>query len=384
MTGPLEGLRIIEFAGLGPAPFCAMMLADHGADVVRIDRLGAAIGADVGEGDPTQALWNRSRRGIAVNLKDKRGVDLVRKLCASADALIEGYRPGVMERLGLGPNVLIGDNRKLVYARMTGWGQDGPYAQMAGHDINYIALSGALHGIGHKDGKPVPPLNLVGDFGGGGMMLAFGILAAILNARRTGEGQVVDCAMTEGSAMLMAMIYGIHAQGRWDDRRGVNFIDSGAHFYDTYETADGKFMAVGAIEAPFYRAFLELLGLNDVLEAKSQHNVAAWDRQRERIAARFKERTRAEWCAVFEGQDACVAPVLSLSEAPQHPHNVAREAFVEIAGALQPAPAPRFSRSKSARPHAFESGSGVTTALLEGASIAPDEIERLRREGVVA
>lgn len=384
MTGPLEGLRIIEFAGLGPAPFCAMMLADHGADVVRIDRLGAAIGADVGEGDPTQALWNRSRRGIAVNLKDKRGVDLVRKLCASADALIEGYRPGVMERLGLGPNVLIGDNRKLVYARMTGWGQDGPYAQMAGHDINYIALSGALHGIGHKDGKPVPPLNLVGDFGGGGMMLAFGILAAILNARRTGEGQVVDCAMTEGSAMLMAMIYGIHAQGRWDDRRGVNFIDSGAHFYDTYETADGKFMAVGAIEAPFYRAFLELLGLNDVLEAKSQHNVAAWDRQRERIAARFKERTRAEWCAVFEGQDACVAPVLSLTEAPQHPHNVSREAFVEIAGALQPAPAPRFSRSKSERPHAFESGSGVTTALLEGASIAPDEIERLRREGVVA
>lgn len=384
MTGPLEGLRIIEFAGLGPAPFCAMMLADHGADVVRIDRLGAAIGADVGEGDPTQALWNRSRRGIAVNLKDKRGVDLVRKLCASADALIEGYRPGVMERLGLGPNVLIGDNRKLVYARMTGWGQDGPYAQMAGHDINYIAVSGALHGIGHKDGKPVPPLNLVGDFGGGGMMLAFGILAAILNARRTGEGQVVDCAMTEGSAMLMAMIYGIHAQGCWDDRRGVNFIDSGAHFYDTYETADGKFMAVGAIEAPFYRAFLELLGLNNVLEAKSQHNVAAWDRQRERIAARFKERTRAEWCAVFEGQDACVAPVLSLTEAPQHPHNVSREAFVEIAGALQPAPAPRFSRSKSERPHAFESGSGVTTALLEGASIAPDEIERLRREGVVA
>ena len=351
---------------------------------MRIDRLGAAIGADVGEGDPTQALWNRSRRGIAVNLKDKRGVDLVRKLCASADALIEGYRPGLMERLGLGPNVLIGDNRKLVYARMTGWAQDGPYAQMAGHDINYIAVSGALHGIGHKDGKPVPPLNLVGDFGGGGMMLAFGILAAILNARRTGEGQVVDCAMTEGSAMLMAMIYGIHAQGRWDDRRGVNFIDSGAHFYDTYETADGKFMAVGAIEAPFYRTFLELLGLNDVLEAKSQHNVAAWDRQRERIAARFKERTRAEWCAVFEGQDACVAPVLSLTEAPQHPHNVSREAFVEIAGALQPAPAPRFSRSKSERPHAFESGSGVTTALLEGASIAPDEIERLRREGVVA
>jgi len=234
---------------------------------------------------------------------------------------------------------------------------------MAGHDINYIAVSGALHGIGHKDGKPVPPLNLVGDFGGGGMMLAFGILAAILNARRTGEGQVVDCAMTEGSAMLMAMIYGIHAQGRWDDRRGVNFIDSGAHFYDTYETADGKFMAVGAIEAPFYRTFLELLGLNDVLEAKSQHNVAAWDRQRERIAARFKERTRAEWCAVFEGQDACVVPVLSLTEAPHHHHIRQRGSFVEVDGVLQPAPAPRFSRTPGAiqnpPPHPGQDGDAV-------------------------
>jgi alpha-methylacyl-CoA racemase len=361
-----------------------MMLADHGADVVRIDRLGAAVGSDVVDGDPTQAVWNRSRRGIAVNLKDERGVALVRKLCASADALIEGYRPGVMERLGLAPDVLLGDNPKLVYGRMTGWGQDGPYAHMAGHDINYIALSGALHGIGRKGEKPVPPLNLVGDFGGGGMMLAFGILAAVINARTTGKGQVVDCAMTEGSAMLMAMIYGLRAQGQWQDDRGVNFIDTGAHFYETYETADAKFLAVGAIEAQFYRSFLELLGLSSVIESKCQNDRSTWARHKDEIAARIKTKTRAEWCAIFEERDACVAPVLSLDEAPQHPHNKARGAFVEIAGALQPAPAPRFSVTKADRPAAFASGESVTNAVLASAAIASEEITRLRREGVVA
>jgi alpha-methylacyl-CoA racemase len=382
MTGPLEGLRVIEFAGLGPAPFGAMMLADHGADVVRIDRLGAAIGRDVVDGDPAQAVWNRSRRGISINLKDERGVELARKLCASADVLLEGYRPGVMERLGLGPDVLLRDNPQLVYGRMTGWGQDGPYAQMAGHDINYIALSGALHGIGRAGEKPVPPLNLVGDFGGGGMMLAFGVLAAVINAQKTGKGQVVDCAMTEGSAMLMAMIYGLHAQGVWRDERGVNFLDTGAHFYDTYETADGKFIAVGAIEAPFYRAFLELLGLSGVLDARSKNDPTAWARQREQVTARIKTKTRAEWCAIFEGQDACVAPVLSLDEAPTHPHNQARAAFVEVDGARQPAPAPRFSTSPSGRPTAFAVGQSVTDAVLKGAGLELEDIMRLRSEGV--
>jgi alpha-methylacyl-CoA racemase len=384
MTGPLEGLRIIEMAGLGPGPFCAMMLADHGADVVRIDRLGAAVGSDIVEGDPTQAIWNRSRRGVAVNLKDARGVALMRRLCAGADALIEGYRPGVMERLGLGPEILLADNPKLVYGRMTGWGQDGPYARMAGHDINYIALSGALHGIGRKGEKPVPPLNLVGDFGGGGMMLAFGILAALLNARTTGKGQVVDCAMTEGSAMLMAMIYGLHAQGRWQDERGLNFVDTGAHFYETYETADAKFIAVGAIEPHFYRLFLELIGLSGVIDPASQNDPSMWTQHKRDIAARFKTKTRAAWCAVFEGQDACVAPVLSLTEAPQHAHNVARGAFVVVAGAHQPAPAPRFSATRSANPVAFASGETVTDDIFGAAAFAPEEILSLRRDGVLA
>ena len=384
MTGPLAGVRVIEFAGLGPAPFCAMMLADHGADVVRIDRLGAAVGSDISDRDPTDAVWNRSRRGLAVNLKDERGVALVRRLCASADALLEGYRPGVMERLGLGPEVLLADNPKLVYGRMTGWGQDGPYAQKAGHDINYIALSGALHGVGRSGDKPVPPLNLVGDFGGGGMMLAFGVLAAIINARTTGAGQVVDCAMTEGSAMLMAMIYGMYAKGQWRDERGVNFIDSAAHFYDTYETADRKFIAVGAIEPRFYRAFLELLELDGVLDIAAQNDAATWARQKKEIAARIKTKTRAEWCMLFDERDTCVAPVLGLDEAPEHPHNRARGAFLDVNGERQPAPAPRFSRSKSDDPAPFAKGEGVTAAILKAAAFAPEDIAHLRRDGVVA
>jgi len=378
MTGPLAGLRVIEFAGLGPGPFCAMMLADHGADVVRIDRLGAGV-----SGDARLPAWNRSRRGIGVNLKDDRGVALVRRLCASADALIEGYRPGVMERLGLGPDVLLADNPRLVYGRMTGWGQDGPYADMAGHDINYIALSGALHAIGRAGDKPVAPLNLVGDFGGGGMMLAFGVLAALMNAQKTGQGQVVDCAMTEGAAVLMAMFYGMRGQGQWRDERGANFLDTGAHFYDTYETSDGLFIAIGAIEPQFYRALIERLGLIDVIDLALQNDPATWATAKNIIAARIKTKTRAEWSAIFDGHDACVAPVMSLDEAPLHPHNVARGAFVEVAGKAQPAPAPRYSKSKTKRPAAFAAGDHVTASIL-GDDFTPDEIGRLRRDGVLA
>lgn len=377
MSGPLAGLRVIEFAGLGPGPFCGMMLADHGAEVIRIDRKNpeGLLSNAAGE------VWNRSRKNIAIDLKSADGIALVRKLCASADALIEGFRPGVMERLGLGPDVLLADNPKLVYGRMTGWGQDGPYAAMAGHDINYIALSGALHAIGRKDERPVPPLNLVGDFGGGGMFLAFGVLAAILNARRTGQGQVVDCAMTEGSAVLMVIMYSMLAQGRWRDERGVNLLDSGAHFYDTYETKDGKFMSVGAIEPQFYRKFLAGLGLADDPQFAAQNDRSRWSTLKQKVIAQFKTKTRAEWEAIFDGEDACVAPVLSLTEAPQHPHNKARDAFVDIAGVRQPAPAPRYSATPSPTPQPLKQ---AVEDILSSLPLSAAEVQVLIRDGVVA
>lgn len=379
MTGPLSGFRIVEFAGLGPGPFCAMMLADHGAEVTRVDRIGGSVlGAD-----PAGEFWNRSRKGIAVNLKSERGIALVRKLCASADAVIEGYRPGVMERLGLGPDVLLADNPKLVYGRMTGWGQDGPYASMAGHDINYIALSGVLHAIGRKGEKPVPPLNLVGDFGGGGMMLAFGMLAALLEAQRSGKGQVVDCAMTEGSAVLMAMIYSLRAQGRWRDERGANFLDSAAPFYDTYETADGKFIAVGAIEPQFYATLITLLGLADDPAFAQQNDVKAWPEQKKKFAERIKSKTRAEWSAVFDGQDACVAPIMSLDEAPSHPHNKARGAYVEVDGATHPAPAPRYSRTQTRTPSRLDVSAIASESILKQAGFTAGDIAELRQSGVI-
>jgi alpha-methylacyl-CoA racemase len=377
MSGPLAGLRVIEFAGLGPGPFCGMMLADHGAEVIRIDRKNpeGLLSNAAGE------VWNRSRKNIAIDLKSADGIALVRKLCASADALIEGFRPGVMERLGLGPDVLLADNPKLVYGRMTGWGQDGPYAAMAGHDINYIALSGALHAIGRKDERPVPPLNLVGDFGGGGMFLAFGVLAAILNARRTGQGQVVDCAMTEGSAALMVIMYSMLAQGRWRDERGVNLLDSGAHFYDTYETKDGKFMSVGAIEPQFYRKFLAGLGLADDPQFAAQNDQSRWSALKQKVIAQFKTKTRAEWEAIFDGEDACVTPVLALTEAPQHPHNKARDAFVDIAGVRQPAPAPRYSATPSPTPQPLKQ---AVEDILSSLPLSAAEVQVLIRDGVVA
>jgi alpha-methylacyl-CoA racemase len=354
-----------------------MMLADHGAEVIRIDRKNpeGLLSNAAGE------VWNRSRKNIAIDLKSADGIALVRKLCASADALIEGFRPGVMERLGLGPDVLLADNPKLVYGRMTGWGQDGPYAAMAGHDINYIALSGALHAIGRKDERPVPPLNLVGDFGGGGMFLAFGVLAAILNAQRTGQGQVVDCAMTEGSAALMVIMYSMLAQGRWRDERGVNLLDSGAHFYDTYETKDGKFMSVGAIEPQFYRKFLVGLGLADDPQFAAQNDQSRWSALKQNVIAQFKTKTRAEWEAIFDGEDACVAPVLSLTEAPQHPHNKARNAFVDIAGVRQPAPAPRYSATPSPTPQPLQQ---AVEDILSSLPLSAAEVQALIRDGVVA
>lgn len=379
--GPLCGIRIVEVAALGPAPFCAMMLADHGADVIRVGRAQADAVAHIPVRDD---ILNRSRRSIEIDLKRPEGVALLRRLCGSADGLIEGYRPGVMERLGLGPEVLLGDNPKLVYGRMTGWGQDGPLAATAGHDINYIALSGALHAIGRKGEPPVPPLNLAGDFGGGGMMLAFGMLAALLNARTTGAGQVVDCAMTDGSAALMAMIYSFRGSGRWSDARGTNIVDTGAPFYDVYETADGGFMALGSIEPQFYREMLERIGLAGDAAFAAQNDSASWPMQRARLAARFREKSRDAWAALLSHTDACAVPVLSMAEAPYHPHNRQRATFLEVEGTIQPAPAPRYSATPTVHPSRLNIGRTVTDDVLAEVGLDIAEVTALREAGVIA
>ena len=340
--GPLAGVRIVEIAGIGPGPFAGMMLADHGAEVIQVARPGAPV-------DPLNPT-NRSRKSIVADLKTDTGVRLVRDLCRTADGLIEGFRPGVMERLGLGPDVLLSDNPKLVYGRMTGWGQEGPCAHAAGHDINYIALSGALHAFGRASEKPTPPINMVGDYGGGGMILAYGVVCALLSAQKTGRGQVIDCAMIDGSALLMAAFYGLLAREAWRDERGVNFIDTGSHFYDTYETADEKFIALGAIEPQFYAEFRARAGISNDADFDAQMEPKAWPRLKTKLAALFKTRTREEWCAILEGTDACFAPVLSMLEAPMHPHNRARETFIAMSGVIQPTPAPRYSATPTARP----------------------------------
>lgn len=337
MPGPLIGLRIVELAGIGPVPFCGMMLADHGAKVIRVDRPDATL-------NPRDPLL-RGRTAMQLDLKSAEGVAELRALVKTADGLIEGFRPGVIERLGIGPDVLLADNPKLVIGRMTGWGQDGPLAPSAGHDINYIALSGALGAIGRAGERPVPPLNLVGDFGGGAMMLAFGMVAGLLAVRNGGEGQVIDCAMTDGAALLMAMMWGFRAQGMWRDARGANMLDGAAPFYDTYETADGGHVAVGAIEPQFYALLREKLGLATDPLFDAQHDRAQWPAQKDRLAAVFRTRSRDAWSALFDGSDACVAPVLSMAEAAAHPHNVARATFVEPDGVMQPAPAPRFRKT---------------------------------------
>ena len=340
MAGALDGITVIELAGIGPVPFAGMMLGDHGARVIRIERPGDTerLG-DFGLRD----ILARNREVVTLDLKHPDGIAQLRALLRDADALIEGFRPGVIERLGLVPDQLLADNPRLVIGRMTGWGQEGPKAPLAGHDINYIALSGALHTFGPKGGKPMLPTNLVGDFGGGGMMLAFGVLAGILSARSTGKGQVIDCAMVDGASILNAMTYAMFNVGMWQDSRGVNVLDGAAHYYDTYETADGKWIAIGSIEEPFYALLLEKLGLSDDPDFVYQAHAALWPQLKARLEAIFLTKTRDEWCAIMEDTDICFAPVLSLAEAPKHPHNAARGTFIEVDGVIQPAPAPRFA-----------------------------------------
>jgi alpha-methylacyl-CoA racemase len=380
MSGPLAGIRIIEIAGIGPGPFCGMMLADHGAEVIRVDRPGGQALL----GDPAKDLLNRSRLSVNIDLKKPEGITAVRRLVASADGLIEGFRPGVMERLGIGPDVLLSDNPKLVYGRMTGWGQDGPYAQAAGHDLNYIALSGVLDACGRAGDKPTPPMNLLGDFGGGGMMLAFGMVAAILSARTTGKGQVVDCAMTDGSAVLATMIWSLRAGGRWNDARGTNILDTGAHFYDCYQTADGKFISIAPVEPQFYADLIARLGLTEDSDFHVQNDPRRWPALKDKLDALFRTHTRDEWCAVLEHTDACFAPVLSMAEAPSHPHNQARGTFLEGDGITQPAPAPRYSGTPTASPVPLAHDVERMQPIWENIGYSDTELEALRAAGVIA
>lgn len=339
-SGPLKGVKVVEFAGIGPGPFCCMLLSDMGADVVRVDRKGARPMA--------KDVTARGRRSVALDLKDPNDIAVALALIEKADVLIEGFRPGVMERLGLGPDEARARNRRLIYGRMTGWGQSGPLAHAAGHDLNYIALSGALHAMGRKDAPPSPPLNLVGDYGGGALYLAMGVCAALFETQRSGEGQVIDAAITDGTASLMGVMYGLRASGIWSDERDANLLDGGAPFYDVYPTADDKYVAIGSLEPQFYALLLEKLGLEDDPLFAAQMDRSQWPAMSAKIAAVVKTKTRDEWTALMEGTDVCFAPVLTMAEAPGHPHNAARGAFAEVAGVTQPAPAPRFSRTPAA------------------------------------
>ncbi len=375
MPGPLDGIRIIELAGIGPGPFCGMMLADHGAEVIRVERIGGRLQAT----DPL----SRSRKSIAVDMKSPEGVSLIRELVRTADGLIEGFRPGVTERLGLGPDVLIGDNPRLVYGRMTGWGQTGPYAQAAGHDINYIALSGALHTIGRPGMKPTPPVNYLGDFGGGGMMLAFGMVAALLAVKNGGAGQVIDCAMTDGSAVLTGMTWALKAAGMWKDEAGVNLLDTGAHFYDTFACADGQYISIGSIEPQFYALLREALGLTGDSDFDAQMDPAQWPALKDKLAAIFVSKPRDHWCKLMEATDICFAPVLSLKDAPRHPHNLARGTFIEVAGATQPAPAPRYSNTPTDPPRPAPTVGADSDGLLAELGYGADRIAELRAVGTI-
>ncbi len=383
MKGPLSGLKILEIAALGPAPFCAMLLSDLGAEVVRIDRPGPPERGVLGV-DPRLDLLQRGRRSLAVDLKHPRGAETVLRLVERADALIEGFRPGVAERLGIGPDACLARNPKLVYGRMTGWGQTGPLAPAVGHDINYAALSGALHAIGRAGERPVPPINLVADFGGGALYLALGVLSALFETSRSGQGQVVDAAMVDGAASLLTMVCGMAAGGFWDPHhRGTNLLDGGSPFYDTYETADGRFVALGALEPRFYADFLARTGLS-AEDLPAQADISRWPELRARFTALFRTRTRDEWCALLEGTESCMAPVLSFAEAPKHPHLAARGTYVEVDGVTQPAPAPRFSRTPGAIQGPPEVPGQSTGAVLADWGFEPAEIARLREERVVS
>lgn len=373
--GPLAGVKVVEIAGIGPGPFCAMMLADMGADVIRVDRKGA-------QGGSKFDILNRGRKSVAIDLKSDEGKEAVLKLIDNADALIEGFRPGVMERLGLGPDVALARNPKLVFGRMTGWGQDGPLAHAAGHDINYIALTGALYAMGRDETPPAPPLNLVGDFGGGGMLLAFGIACALIDAKKSGKGQVVDAAMTDGASILSAMMYGFSASGMWTNDRYSNMLDGGAHFYDSYETSDGKYIALGSIEPQFYALLLEKTGINDPA-FKDQMNRKNWSELKKQLAQILKTKTRDEWCEIMEGTDVCFAPILNFNEATEHPHNKARNTYVEIEGVKQPAPAPRFSRTAPDTPNPPAKAGEHTEEALAEWGISSDELAKMKQAGAI-
>jgi alpha-methylacyl-CoA racemase len=378
--GPLTGYKIIEIAGIGPGPFAAMMLSDMGAEVIRVERVQAV--RDTQSSNANWDVMQRGRKNVAIDLKHADGVEALLQLVEKADAMIEGFRPGVMERLGVGPDVCLARNKKLVFGRMTGWGQDGPYANAAGHDINYIALAGALAHFGRAGEAPVPPLNMVGDFGGGGMLLAYGVVCALLEAQRSGAGQVVDAAMVDGSAILMSMFWGFKNIGLHDENaRGTNMLDSGAHFYDVYKCSDGKFVSIGSIEPQFYAQLLQLTGLASDAEFANQQDRTMWPKLKQRLTEVFATKTQAEWCKIMEGTDVCFAPVLTMSEAAKHPHNVARKTFIEIAGTTQPAPAPRFSRTVASLPTAPVGAGANTREVLQSWGI--QNVDELITRGVV-
>jgi alpha-methylacyl-CoA racemase len=375
--GPLKGLKIIEMAGIGPGPFCGMVLADLGAKIIRVDRASA-----IGTGSKQDAA-NRGKKSIAVDLKSEEGVEVVLKLVETADAIFEGFRPGVMERLGLGPDVCSKRNERIVFGRMTGWGQEGPLANAAGHDINYISLTGALAAIGRPGSPPVPPLNLIGDFGGGGMLLALGLVAALLEAKESKKGQVVDAAMTDGSALLMTMIYTMQSSGVWKTSMGSNLLDGGSHFYDTYECKDGKFISLGSIEPQFYALLCQIAELDESIFG-NQMSRDSWPEKKEAIKKIILDKTRDEWCELMEGTDVCFAPVLDMSEAPKHPHNIERKTFIDLEGVTQPAPAPRFSRTE---PEVVSSPSVVgehTDEVLTSIGLSDEDINTLKTSGAVA
>jgi alpha-methylacyl-CoA racemase len=379
--GPLKGVKVVELAGIGPGPMCSMLLSDMGATVIRVDRIEDS-GLGIAAGNPKFDILARGRQSIAVDLKKPEGIEVVLKLIEQADALVEGFRPGVMERLGLGPEICLKRNPKLVYGRMTGFGQDGPLAKAAGHDINYIALAGALYPIGHHGGPPVPPLNLVGDFGGGAMFLAFGVVCGVLEARASGQGQVVDAAMVDGAAYLTSPFYGMLASGFWKNERGTNILDTGSHFYNVYETKDGEHVSIGSIEPKFYEELLEKTGLKGQ-NLPAQRDREQWPAMKEKFAALFKTKTRAEWNTIMEGSDICYAPVLSFPEAMQHPHNLARRAFVEVDGVKQPAPAPRFSRTKEGVQKPPSKRGADTVPALKAWGFSEGQLRELQQAKVI-
>ena len=375
MSGPLNGFKIIEFAGLGPAPFAGMMLSDMGAQILRIDKMSSKSAENSGNGNFD--ILSRGRQTLTIDLKKPDGALLALKMIEKADALIEGFRPGVMEELGLGPEICLKKNPKLVYGRMTGWGQEGPLSKFAGHDINYLSLTGALHSIGRKGSNPTPPLNLVGDFGGGGMFLAFGIVCALIEASKSDKGQVVDAAMVDGVTSLMAMVHGLLSTDIWEDKPASNFLDTGSHYYDTYECLDGKYVAVGAIEPKFYNSLVEVLGLHKISEEKEQMDKSRWPELKKKFSSVFLTKTRGEWCKIMKDKDVCFSPVLSITEAYEHPHNKARKLFLKNGKRIEPAPAPRFSRTPGSINRDLSGSNAETSKLLFDWGLNEQEIREL-------